>query len=227
MPDWNALVRERLGAREPSSVEEAEIISELAGHLEDLYEELRGQGMGESDATGQALGDIGNWRGLAGKIRRAKGGEETMNHQSMNRRTKALWLPGLIGLTASMVWLLILQRATLKPSVPGPWLHSGLAFMPYLIWLVTQPLFGAAGSYLSRRAGAERRTELTASLFPAIVILGVWLVLITYIVIFRYSHISHQWPLVLAGVLNWSVFPGLLLLLGRFLYLRTQNLARS
>ena len=224
MPDWNALVRQRLGAADSSSLqeEEAEVIAELAAHLEDLYEELRGKGMCDSDAVGQALGDIGNWRGLAGRIRRAKGGEEIMNHQ-----TKTLWLPGLISLTASMVWLMTLQRATLKPGMPGPWLHAGLAFMPYLVWLITQPLFGAATAYLSRRAGAERRTELTAILFPSIVMLGVWMVLLAYIVVFRYSHVEHQWPLVLAGVLNWSIFPGLSLLLGGVLYLKTQNVARS
>ena len=145
----------------------------------------------------------------------------------MNHQTKTLWLPGLISLTASMIWLMILQRATLKPGMPGPWLHAGLAFTPYLVWLITQPLFGAATAYLSRRAGAERRTELTAILFPSIVMLGVWMVLLAYIVVFRYSHVEHQWPLVLAGVLNWSIFPGLSLLIGGFLYLKTQNVARS
>src|SRR5208282_6446724 len=103
MPDWSALVRERLGAAATSSVQDEEVIAELAAHLEDLYEELRGKGMCESDAIGQALGNVGNWRGLAGRIRRAKGKEETMNS-----RTRTLWLPGLFGLTASMVWLMIL-----------------------------------------------------------------------------------------------------------------------
>jgi hypothetical protein len=145
----------------------------------------------------------------------------------MSHRAKTLWLPGLIGLTASMGWLMILQRMTLKPGMPGPWLHAGLAFIPYLVWLITQPLFGAAGAYLSRRAGGERLTELIASLFPSIVMLGVWLVLVAGIVVTRYSHISHQWPLVVAGALNWSIFPGLALLLGRFLYVRTQNFAKS
>jgi len=222
MPDWNALVRERLGARDTPSIEETEVIAELVGHLEDVYEELRSKGMCDSDAIGQALGDMAKWRGLARRIRRAKGGKETMNH-----RTKTLWLPGLIGLTASMVWLMILRRASLKPSLPGPWLHAGLAFMPYLVWLITQPLFGATGAYLSRRAGGERLTELTASLFPSIVMLGVWLVLVAYIVVERYSHVSHQWPLVFAGTLAWSILPGLSLLLGRFLYLKTQNFAKS
>jgi len=51
--------------------------------------------------------------------------------------------------------------------------------------------------------------------------------LVACIVVTRYSHVSHQWPLVFAGALFWSILPGLSLLLGRSLYLRTQNLARS
>ncbi|MFZ1919073.1 MAG: permease prefix domain 1-containing protein [Terriglobales bacterium] len=222
MPDWKALVRERMGVVSQSSAEETEVIAELAGHLEDVYEELRATGMPESDAMGHALGHIGNWSELATRIRRAKDGEAIMN-----TRTKTLWLPGLIALTASMVWLMILQRVSFKPTLPGPWLHSGLAFAWYPLWLVPQPLFGAAGAYLSRRAGAERRTELTASVFPAIVMLGLWLVLLTYIVIERYSHVAHQWPLVFAGVFFWSILPGASLLLGRFLYVKTLNLAKS
>jgi len=64
-------------------------------------------------------------------------------------------------------------------------------------------------------------------LFPAIVMFGVWVVLIASIVVTRYSHVSHQWPLVLAGTLFWSILPGPSLLLGRFLYLKTQNFAKS
>jgi hypothetical protein len=221
MPDWTALVRERFGAADPNSAGDAEIVAELAAHLEDRYEELCGKGMCESDAISRALEEFHNWHVLAKRIHRAKDGVETMNH-----RTRALWMPGLVILTASMVWLWVLQRMTFGPSRPAPWLHAGLAFTPYLVWLLSQPLFGAAGAYLSRRAGAERRTELTASLFPAIVMFGVWVVLVACIVVTRYSHISHQWPLVFAGALFWSVLPGLSLLLGRFLYLRTQNFAR-
>lgn len=158
-----------------------------------------------------------------------QGGEETMDDQNIDQktRTQTLWLPGLVGLTASMVWLMILQRMTLRPGMPGPWLHAGLAFKPYLVWLIAQPLIGATGAYLSHRAGGDGLTELTASLFPSIVMFGVWVVFVAGIVVTRYSHVSHQWALVLAVVLNWSILPALLLLLGRFLYLRMQNFASS
>jgi hypothetical protein len=230
MPDWKVLVRERLGAMDSSAAgfavsssnEDAEIVIELAAHLEDVYDELREKGMSESDALSQALGGVGSWRGLAEKIHRAKVGEGIMN-----TRTKALWLPGLIGLTASMAWMMILQRASLRPSLPGPWLHSGLAFLWYFVWLISQPVFGAAAAYLSHRAGSERRTELIATLFPSIVMFGLWVVLVVFIVVTRYSHVSHQWPLVFAGVFLWSILPGFALLLGESLYTRTRKLATS
>jgi hypothetical protein len=221
MPDWNELVREHLGVSEPSSAEHVEVIAELSGHLEDLYAELRRKGLGEPEAVKQALGDRANWRGLAKKIRRAKSKEEILNH-----RTKTLWWPGLVSLTASMSWLMILQRVGPQPRMP--WLHSGLPLMPYLVWLGTQPLLGATSAYMSRRAGGDRLTELTSTLFPSIVMLGLWcLVVAISILVEKNPHVLPQWPLVLFGAFVWAIFPGLLVLLGRLLSLRTHSWAKS
>jgi hypothetical protein len=214
MPNWNALVRKHLGAADPISGEEAEIITELSGHLEDLYEELRAKGVSESDAIGQAVGDAANWRKLAKRLRRAKDEEQTMTH-----RTKTLWLPCLVSLTGSMGWLAILQHLDARPHMP--WLHSGLRMTPYLVWLITQPLFGAIGTYLSRKAGGERIAEFTASLFPSIVMLGLWcFVLAMSILVEKNEHVLRQWPLIFLGALVWAVLPALSLLMGRFLFLR-------
>jgi hypothetical protein len=221
MPDWNALVRERLGMSKSSSVEDVAVVAELSSHLEDAYEELLEAGLCEPEAIKQALGHRANWHGLAKRIRRAKSKEEGLNH-----RTKTLWLPGLVSLTASMTWLMLLQRVGPQPRMP--WLHSGLPLMPYLVWLLTQPLFGATGAYLSRRAGGERLTELTASLFPAIVMLGLWcLVVAISILVEKNPHVLPQWRLVLFGAFNWAVLPGFLLLLGKLLFLRTGSFAKS
>lgn len=144
----------------------------------------------------------------------------------MNHRTRTLWLPGLVSLTASMTWLMLLQLVGPQPRLP--WLHSGLPLMPYLVWLLTQPLFGAMGAYMSRRAGGERVTELTASLFPAIVMLGLWgLVVAMSSLVEKNPHVLPQWPLVLFGAFNWAILPGVLLLLGRFLFLRTASFSKS
>jgi len=220
MPDWNALVRAYLGMSE-SSVEDVAVVAELSSHLEDAYEELLEAGLCEPEAVKQALGHRANWHGLAKRIRRAKSKEEGLNH-----RTKTLWLPGLVSLTASMTWLMLLQRFGPQPRLP--WLHAALPLMPYLVWLLTQPLFGAMAAYMSRRAGGERLTELTASLFPSIVMLGLWcLVVAISVLVEKNPHVLPQWPLVLFGAFNWAILPGLLLLLGRLLFLRTGSFAKS
>jgi hypothetical protein len=64
MPDWSALVRERVGSLNLLRTTEEEIVSELAAHLEDLYEAQIAGGMDESEAFERAL-DPATWGGLA------------------------------------------------------------------------------------------------------------------------------------------------------------------
>jgi hypothetical protein len=102
MPDWKTLVLERLKRLGLSPTQEEEIVSELAGHLEDCYEEFRTQGVGKSEAIERSLEQVADWPNLARKLRRAKRKEEMMN-----RRTKTLWLPALISLATAMVFLMV------------------------------------------------------------------------------------------------------------------------
>jgi len=44
MPDWREIVRERLAGCELDGAREAEIVDEMAQHLEDRYVELRSRG---------------------------------------------------------------------------------------------------------------------------------------------------------------------------------------
>ena len=55
MPDWKALVLERLERLGLSPTQEEEIVSELAGNLEDCYEECRTQEVGKSEAIERTL----------------------------------------------------------------------------------------------------------------------------------------------------------------------------
>jgi hypothetical protein len=126
----------------------------------------------------------------------------------MNNRTKTLWLPALVSLTGSMAWRLILQRSF--PPSQTLLNHAGLPLTYQLLWLAALPLFGALSAYLSRRAGGNRWTGLTAALSPAIVMIPLWIALAT-----RMSHPSpSQWFGLFCGVLNWIVSPGVALLLG-------------
>jgi hypothetical protein len=126
----------------------------------------------------------------------------------MNNRTKTLWLPSLVSLTGSMVWMLILQRSIPQPYMPLN--HAPLPLAYQLLWLAALPLLGALSAYLSRRAGGDRLTGLTAALSPSIVMIPIWIALAT-----RMSHPSpRQWFGLLCGVLNWIVSPGIALSLG-------------
>jgi hypothetical protein len=55
MPDWSALVRDRVGSLNRPRATEEEIVSELAAHLEDLYEEQIAGGMNEFEAFERVL----------------------------------------------------------------------------------------------------------------------------------------------------------------------------
>jgi hypothetical protein len=135
----------------------------------------------------------------------------------MNDRTKTFWLPALVSLTGAMAWRMTLQR----PFPPAQKMlnHAGLPLSYQLLWLAALPLFGAASAYLSRRAGGSRSIGLTAALFPSMVMIPIWMGLAT-----RMSHPSpRQWFGLLCGVLNWSVTPGISLLLGAWAMLSFQS----
>jgi hypothetical protein len=208
MPDWRALVREHLRRLDLPAKETAEVAAELAAHLEDFYEEQIGEGLCESQAQQKALNEIARFPLLAKKIQRARRKEG-----SMNTRTKHLWLPGLVSLSASMALLMILIEISLQPRLLG---HSPLQ-MVILPWLVLLPLCGGAGAYLSRRGGAERAARLIAGLFPTIVlfILGAILVLTRLIVLSR-----PQWWYGSLAVAAGIVLPSAALLLGAMPFLK-------
>lgn len=58
MPDWTPHLRERLARLDLSGEREADIVEELSQHLEERYEELRNQGVGEADARRIALDEL-------------------------------------------------------------------------------------------------------------------------------------------------------------------------
>jgi hypothetical protein len=177
--DWNALVRERLGsvgAAHEQQVECDEVVAELAGHLEDSYEASRGEGVCESEAVARAFDEVADWPALARSIHRAKRGPG--DTYKMNGRSRQLWLPGLASLTAGNLLLMALSYAIQDPRLLAErstaW-FPGLALMvAYMPWIAAQPLVGALGAWLSRRAGGGRVTRLCAGLFPSLVMLGCW-----------------------------------------------------
>lgn len=64
MPEWNALVRERLHLAGLSPQQQQETIAELEAHLDDLYAECCTQGLSESEAVTRAVHEVVDWQGL-------------------------------------------------------------------------------------------------------------------------------------------------------------------
>ena len=111
MPDWNPLLAERLGHLTLAQEMREEVVNELATHLEEHYQELRAHGVSDSESVSVALSQVVDWEALGRKIIEAKNEGERMND-----RTKQFWLPGLVTLTATMLWLMFLQRLNWRPQ---------------------------------------------------------------------------------------------------------------
>ena len=144
----------------------------------------------------------------------------------MNRRTKSIWFPGLISISVASVFLMILQRTGVQPHII--WLRSGLALLLYLPWLIAQPLLGAMGAYLSRRAGGERHARLAAGLFPSIAMLGTlgFGFLAGFIIDYIVRRAVPATPMfsgMAIYVCLWVVLPGVASLLGELPFLKTSK----
>ncbi|MGB7462503.1 MAG: hypothetical protein WBW14_06375 [Candidatus Acidiferrum sp.] len=208
MPDWSRLISERMGVLALSGAVRDEVVAELATHLEELYQACRARGASESQAIEIALSQATDWQELGREISDIKNEEARMND-----RSKQLWLPGLVTLTASMVWLMMLQRVNW--NLGSSWFHESPPLMPYLMWLITQPVFGAAGAYLSRRNGGTLIARLAAGIFPSIALLGL-LIFITFTGFFveRNPFLWKHPAFFALVVFPWAILPAISLLIG-------------
>ena len=69
MPDWRPAIRERLAPLRLEPTHEAEIVAELADHLEDHYQELVARGAEEEEAFRGALAELADAEALVGGLR--------------------------------------------------------------------------------------------------------------------------------------------------------------
>lgn len=205
MPDWNVFVRRGLG---PGADED--VVSELAMHLEEVYEQARARGFDETSSIEFASQEVENWRVLESAIRRAKSEENMMNH-----RTRSLWLPALATFFGASVSLALCQFFGLKPHMV--WVGRMGISLDWL-WLVTLPIFGAAGAHLSRRANGPVLARLAAGLFPSIIMLIVMFVVLPWGLVIDGFDFFRLVGFGL-GVVNWVVIPAIALLLGALPFL--------
>jgi hypothetical protein len=216
MRDWETLVEQRLAGLALAPAERAEVIAELAAHLEESCEELRRQGMTEEEAARRTLSQVEDWRRLSRLIQIARKKENRMTNQ-----VKQFWLPSLLTLFLSMGLLMLTQVFGPKPwtvAMKSGWSLIAPAAMIYLPWLFSLPLIGATGAYLSNRAGGSKRAMLSSVVFPILPYSVFFLVALPAMALFN-EHLGHNFMFIalFVGLLAWVVAPAAALLAGGLL----------
>jgi hypothetical protein len=216
MRDWEALVEQHLIGLALEPTERAEVIAELAAHLEESCDELRRQGMPEEEAVRRTLSQVEDWQKLSRLIQTARTKENIMTD-----RVKQFWLPSLLTLSFSMGLLALIQVFG-----PNPWLvarKNGWTLVApvtvvYLPWLLSLPLIGAMGAYLSNRAGGSQRAMFSSIVFPVLPYLVFFLVALPVMTIFN-ERLAHNimFGALFVGLFAWVLAPGAALLAGGLL----------
>jgi hypothetical protein len=216
MRDWQKFVQSQLAGLNLAPGAKADVIEELAAHLEEAYESLRGAGVAEHDAARRALAQVPDWSDLKRKVYSTR-----IKENNMNSRVKQLWLPSLLTFALSMGFLTLIQIFGPKPSVSmylGNDMRTTPSLIGYIPWLAVLPLIGAMGAYLARRAGGSVRTVLVSSLFPILPFIAVFSVVLPVgLIIDRQVGVTVVAASPLRGVIGWVLIPGMALLAGGLL----------
>jgi hypothetical protein len=212
MLDWEALVCQRLKGISLEADELREVIAELAGHLEETFEQLRQQGMPENAAVEGALLQVENWPSLGRKIQIARSKEDAMTN-----RVTQLWVPGFLTLLLSMTLLMLIQLIGPKPLIVSThgWRMIAPAAVVYIPWLLSLLPIGAMGAYLASRAGASRRAIILSTVFSVLPYTVLFIVAFPVSVILD-DHAAHNvmFSALLVGLVSWVLLPGTALLAG-------------
>lgn len=175
MPDWEGLVQQRLGRLHLDPQVARDIVRELAGHLQDHYEAALAAGAPEPQAFSGALGQIGSGCTLARNIRNAR--EDMFTTTPFKRRV--LW-PGMVALVLSGLSFLFIYGLGYKgheKMFNVVWFNESAAMVFYLPWLIALPFVGAVGAWLARRNGGTAAHRILAATSPALLNLGIFVVL--------------------------------------------------
>lgn len=215
MPDWEALVSRELSGLKLGAAEKEEVHAELAAHLEETYEALLKEGVPDREAIHHVVSLAGNWNDLQRKIHAARNGKDHMTN-----RVKQFWLPSLLTLLSSMGLLIIIEFFCPNPWAIPPehkrgWLVIAPAAVVYLPWLLSLPVIGAMGAYLSIRAGGTRREAFTSISFPVLPYSVTFIIGLPMIAILD-DHVAHNmmFSALFVGLFAWVLAPGAALLTG-------------
>jgi hypothetical protein len=213
MYDWRLLVQQRLAGLLIEDGEAAQVVEELAGHLEESYQSLLRDGLSEEVAARRALAGVNDWQDLKRKL------ESSRNKETItNRRVTQFWFPAFLTLALSMVLLAVIQIFGPTPRVgpmPGGRLRMTPVAVVYVSWLIFLPFIGALAAYLSQRAGGRTLAVFSSVVFPvfpyvAFFVIGLPLALILD------DKVAHNItiPAFFVGLSAWVIFPAMALLAG-------------
>jgi hypothetical protein len=207
-PDWEKLVSDRLGELALEPQECADVIEELAAHLDDVFADLRRRGFSQEVAICRCMSEVLDWRDFRRKIQSARRKEDIMTN-----RVTQLWLPGLVTFALSMVLLALTEIFGPKPWTT--WGHNHPVALFYIPWLLSLPFVGALGAYLSQRAGGSRRAILFSTIFSILPFLATILVVIPLSLAFDHVVAHNVRPMAfLLFLFGWVFLPGVALLIG-------------
>ena len=134
----------------------------------------------------------------------------------MTNRVKQFWLPSLLTLLLSMGLLMLIQVFGSHPWLvarKSGWTLVAPVAVVYLPWLLSLPLIGAMGAYLSNRAGGSQRAVFSSIVFPVLPYLVFFLMVLPVTAIFQ-DRLGHNimFLALFVGLFAWVVAPGAALL---------------
>ena len=139
----------------------------------------------------------------------------------MTDRVKQLWFPAMLTLLLSMGLLMLIQIFGPNPwtvSRKSGWTLVAPVAVIYLPWLLSLPVIGAMGAFLSNRAGGSKRAVFSSIVFPVLPYLVFFLVALPVMAIFN-DRLAHNimFGALFVGLFAWVLAPGAALVAGGLL----------
>jgi hypothetical protein len=221
VPDFAAIVRERLRLASVDERRAAEIHAEMTAHLEEIYTSAIAEGHSRDDAARLAFEEVTDWPQLARDVTSASTEDGMMSHQM-----RTLWLPGLTMVGCAAAVLLGIGWLT-----PGEWWANrsdGSQYVAAFGAVLLYVLLGAVGAGWSRRVGGTWRERLGAALLPAALHLTMTIgAILAGIIVESQRHPTHALNPQLRAVFVFVVVPAMALSLGAAPFLRQKSRASN
>jgi hypothetical protein len=207
VPEWKPEIRRCLGDLDLSRHECEELVEELCAHLDDRFEQLLSQGLAQTLATEICFKEVMSLRAERTHFEHAKGA--TFH---MNSRTRTLWLPGFVSVAAASLLMMAIEYMTFFRN----WVSvTNQVTYAYIVWLLLLPFCGAAGAMLSRRYDGSLSARLASGLFPSLVMLSVFLLILPFdLLINRNGYVVTHPMVLIQAMAMWVFTPAVVLLAG-------------